>query len=198
MRDCITRPYCIARQPSLFLLPALDVVLLHRVRLEGCAVVAVVAETVVVERGEQVGETCENDGPDALLSADVSVCERLVQCDDVGTQGALDPWQRASEDAASHDAQRVLRRADVDVHCLVREAVHFRVRPVGPVSDEHALRHVAAKHGGPVRTLAPSAEVPRIHPQMVTGAPRVEPRGVAQQHQLGHHEGVIALQASLR
>ena len=38
----------------------------------------------------------------------------------------------------------------------------------------------------------------RVHPQVVARAPGVQSRGVPHEHQLGHHEGIVALQASLQ
>lgn len=149
--------------------------LLHLGCGEGCAVVAVPAEAVVVERLEEVREPRVDDRPDALLRAHVAVHHRLVERERVCAQDALDVGQRATEDAPAHDAQRVLRLGHVQVHGLVRQPVDLSRRPVRPVGHEEAARHVLAVHGraGGRRILLARAQVPRVHPQVVPRPERV-------------------------
>lgn len=66
--------------------------------------------------------------------------------------------------------------------------------------DEEALGHVPAVEGraGGRRVLVARAEVAGVHPEVVARAPDVQPRRVAQQHELGHDERVVLGEARLR
>ena len=51
-----------------------------------------------------MGETLDNDGPYALLRAYVAIRERLMQCDDIGLERALDEGQGSTENSATNNA----------------------------------------------------------------------------------------------